>query len=321
MSARPVWADYEALAHEIVSELAPFAVVTHNEYIVGHQSEARRQIDITVRWRQADEENLMIVQVKDYKRKADLITVGEFSSVVRDVQAQKGILICSGGFSKGAITYARNTGLLLWSLNDARSKKWKEELTMPVVRHQYVPEFHFSAQLSADVDNTVSGEVQLRVTDDKTGDVTNSPFDVQEVFIERWSSGQLSFEPDVEHRVSLDLDLFVEGFRPDGSTVINRLTHATYVYTVTRSSFLAHLKPSEYRGIKDHLEEDRFLPTNIVLTSPPVNDRNVWTPIPDPARLALTLRGTFFVMKDARIEASTEEITVRVEDLGSIAEQ
>jgi len=69
---KPSWAEYEALAHEIVTELAPFATVTHDDHIVGKESEARRQIDISARWTVGDDENLLIVQVKDCKRKADV---------------------------------------------------------------------------------------------------------------------------------------------------------------------------------------------------------------------------------------------------------
>jgi Restriction endonuclease len=120
---KPSWAEYEAFAHEIVTALAPFVTVTHDDHIVGRESEARRQIDISARWTDGGDENLLIVQVKDCKRKADVNTVGEFRSVIQEIGAQKGILICSGGFSKPAGTYPRNLGLLLWSLADARSKK------------------------------------------------------------------------------------------------------------------------------------------------------------------------------------------------------
>jgi hypothetical protein len=127
-----------------ISLLAPFATVTHDDHIVGRESEARRQIDISARWTDGGDENLLIVQVRDRKRKADVNTVGEFRSVIQDVGAQKGILICSGGFSKQARTYARNLGLLLWSLADAKSKKWAMELTVPTLWNRLTPTLHVS---------------------------------------------------------------------------------------------------------------------------------------------------------------------------------
>lgn len=87
---KPRWAEYEALAHEIVTELAPFATATHDDHIVGGESEARRQIDISARWTDGGDENLLIVQVKDYKRKADVNTVGEFRSVIQRRRSSEG---------------------------------------------------------------------------------------------------------------------------------------------------------------------------------------------------------------------------------------
>lgn len=319
MSTQPEWAEYEALAHKIVSDLVPFATVTHNDHIVGHQSEARRQIDISVRWQDDSEENLMIIQVKDYKRKADVNTVGEFRSVIKDVRAQKGVLICSGGFSKAAITYARNLGLYLWSLNDARVKKWRDELTIPVLRNNYVPSLEFSAHLKTSVNNvTIPGNLSgmaARTVDDSTGEVRFTPFDITHDFLERWSKGELSIEPDVQHRVEIDLDLTIEGSLADGSTIIHSFISPSYTYTVTKSSYLAQLNPSDYRGIRDHLDDNLFIPTEIALNTPPANDSS-WSSISDPSRLAVSLRGGFFVMEDARIEARMEGIEVRATRLG-----
>lgn len=325
MSKRPEWAEYEALAHKIVSDLAPFATVTHNDHIVGHQSETRRQIDITVRWQDQDndEENLMIIQVKDYKRRANVITVGEFSSVIEDVRAQRGVLICSGGFSKGAITYARNLGLFLWSLNEAKSKKWRDELTVPVLRSNYVPSLEFSGKLKTGVDNTtiprnLSG-MAARTIDGSTGEVTFTPFDISQDFLERWSRGELNIEPGIQHRLEIDLDLTIKGSRPDGSTVIHNFISPSYTYTVAKSSYVAQLKPSDYRGIRDHLDDNLFIPTEIALSTPPITDA-AWTPISDPSRLAVSLRGVFFVMKDARIVGPREGVEARVTWLGPTLE-
>src|SRR5690242_9560651 len=62
----PQWLEYEKLAAKIIEELSPHAHVTHNEYIVGRESEARRQIDVTARWTDGDVDRVLIVQVKDY---------------------------------------------------------------------------------------------------------------------------------------------------------------------------------------------------------------------------------------------------------------
>lgn len=308
------WAEYEALAHRILQELAPFAEVTHNDHIVGEESEARRQIDISVRWRHDEVDNLLIVQVKDHKRKADVNKVGEFRSVIQDVGAQRGILICSGGFSKKAMTYARNIGLQLWSLNDAKSKKWREELTIPVLRNQYTPVIDFTCQFMATVNNTTRGEVYTLAETDGVG--TKKPFNVQTTFIDLWTAGEISREIGVEHEFDIDVELFLDGVAADGQPVVNNITDPRFKYTVEKKLYLGQLKPNDYRGIKDHLDGGFFLPTVVDLSIPPITDSSTWVPISNPDRVAVDLRGIFGIIEDARI-VPTANGTVTVIDTTS----
>lgn len=97
------WQAYEQLAHKIVAELMPYAEVELDDHIVGGQSETRRQIDVTARWTDGAEHHLLIVQARDRSRPGDVNTIGEFKSVIEDVGASRGILMCSKGFGKAAI--------------------------------------------------------------------------------------------------------------------------------------------------------------------------------------------------------------------------
>ena len=45
---------------------------------------------------------------EDHKKSADIKILGEFDSVIRDIRASGGILICNTGFTKTAKEYAKN---------------------------------------------------------------------------------------------------------------------------------------------------------------------------------------------------------------------
>lgn len=295
---KPSWAEYEALAHKIVTELAPFATVTHDDHLVGRESEARRQIDISARWTAGDDKNLLIVQVKDYKRKADVNTVGEFRSVIQDVGAQKGILICSGGFSKQARTYARNLGLLLWSLTDARSKKWAVELTVPTLWNRLTPTLHVSGTF-----RTQSAPLTIQKREDGGIDLWEGDgstlFSLPKTFEVSWTARLISFEPGIEHAFPIDRQLFLRGSRTDGAYEMLPLDVGV-AYMVTCESYLAQLPPSDHRGIIDHLDEGQFLPSYLDMQIPSL-DTDVWTCVSDPSRLAVNVRGSFITLEDSRI--------------------
>lgn len=131
------WLDYQLLAAKIYADLSGDAVVKHDDHIQGVESGTMRQIDVSIRTKIAGHEILIIVQAKDKKRPADVNIIGEFQSVIKDVRAAKGILICSGGFTEKAKDYARKLSIDLCSIYDAQNRNWKVDLTVPIVWLRY----------------------------------------------------------------------------------------------------------------------------------------------------------------------------------------
>jgi hypothetical protein len=77
---------------------------------------------------------LYIVQCKDRgKRPADIIILGEFSSVIRDVGAAKGLLVCTSGFAKSNYPYAQSIGIELITVEDVVSDRWRADIKIPLI--------------------------------------------------------------------------------------------------------------------------------------------------------------------------------------------
>ncbi|WP_330272633.1 restriction endonuclease [Lentzea sp. NBC_00516] len=299
-----LWLEYEKLAEKIIAELSPHAVVTHNERVLGQESEVRRQIDVTVRWTDGVAERLMIVQVKDYgKRRADVNVVGEFRSVIQDVGADRGILICSGGFSKTAKTYARNLKIDLYSLADAASKRWELELSVTTLWRKILPTMSMSARfrvveapftISADGE---TGTVELFVSS------SSAPYDLQGAFKAAWDAGQLSFEEGAIAQFPVDQVLSIKGTDSTGVEHFVELADLQVSYRVEWQHYVGQLRPAEYRGLIDHLNAEGFLPSYLAVDFPPLTS-TVWEPVDDPERLAVLRPGFFVTAEDARIETS-----------------
>src|SRR4029077_3068862 len=114
--------DYERFVFEKFRRLFPDAQVTLNDKIPGKQSGLLREIDISIKMTVGDTEIVYIVQCKDRgKRPADILILGEFSSVIKDVGATKGFLICTSGFAKSNYKYARTLGIELLTVEDIKS--------------------------------------------------------------------------------------------------------------------------------------------------------------------------------------------------------
>ncbi|HEX5118817.1 MAG TPA: restriction endonuclease [Pseudonocardiaceae bacterium] len=297
---RPQWLEYEKLAAKIISELSPHASVQHNDHIVGRESESRRQIDVAARWTDGQSDRLLIVQVRDYKRHADVNVVGEFRSVIQDVRADRGVLICSGGFSRNAMNYARNLGIDLYSLTDAQSKRWELELTISVIWNRLTPHLHLGTKVHV-VD--VPFTVQLREDNSPPLFLDNagSRYDLMAEFMKSWESGSLDFTVGAEHIFPPGPQLYIEGTNTEGVSQLLRLHELTVTYKVAKESYLAHLTPSDYRGLVDHLNDQCFLPSFMTIDVPSL-ESDQWSRVRNPDKLAIRTGEIFITAEDARIE-------------------
>ncbi len=129
--------EYELLIEQMYRQLEPNAIVTHDDHIYDAQAKTKRQIDVSIKYRFADVNHLIVVEVKDYKHKANISVVDSFQQVIEDVNANKGILICSKGFSKTAINKAESYGIDCLTVHSALNKNWETLLKIPVKKVTY----------------------------------------------------------------------------------------------------------------------------------------------------------------------------------------
>ncbi|MEP6756673.1 MAG: restriction endonuclease, partial [Chthonomonadales bacterium] len=124
-------ARYEEFIYERLKQLFGTSNVTLRDKILGLESGILREIDVSIRIPDAAMEVLYIVQCKDWKSKTDIKVLGEFSAVIQDVGASKGLLICSSGFAKTNRRYALTKGIELVTITDIESDSWTVSVTIP----------------------------------------------------------------------------------------------------------------------------------------------------------------------------------------------
>lgn len=97
------WKEYESIVYEECNRVFHHCAIQHNIYVVGLYSKRKRQIDIQI----CDEErNTIIIDAKRYNKKVNVKTVESFIGMVKDIGADKGIIVSEKGFSKAAINRA-----------------------------------------------------------------------------------------------------------------------------------------------------------------------------------------------------------------------
>ncbi|WP_343322273.1 restriction endonuclease [Sphingobacterium multivorum] len=141
--------DYENLIATLYKHLAPNAILTPNDSIIGRNSEVKRQIDLSIRYNYANVEHLIIIEVKDYNKPVNVKTIEGFASVIKDVGANKGILISARGFSKAAQNFGKNLGIECLTVHSAENKNWEKEIQILVVREEDLFDFSYKLGFNA----------------------------------------------------------------------------------------------------------------------------------------------------------------------------
>jgi hypothetical protein len=131
--SHPKWKRFESLVARIQKELSPDAKVTLDDKIMGRRSQTFRQIDISVRRVVGQFEILIIIDCKDYAKPVDVKDAEDFLGLAEDVGANKGALVSSKGFTKAAITRAKDAGIDVFRYVDAEDNDWRSYIALTMV--------------------------------------------------------------------------------------------------------------------------------------------------------------------------------------------
>jgi len=126
------WKTFETLTQRIQQQLAPEAVVTHDEKLKG-KSGVLHQCDVVLRAPVGQYEFFAVLECKDWAEKVGLDVIRSFQSKISDIEAMKGIVVSASGFTSEAKRFAQSNNISTYSLVDAESVKWREEAIIPIV--------------------------------------------------------------------------------------------------------------------------------------------------------------------------------------------
>lgn len=144
----PKWKAFERAVYELQKTFSPEeATITLNDHIPGHDSHTERQVDISIRTRVANYEILIAIDCKDHSAPLDVNDVDAFGGLLRDIRANKGVLVSSSGFTKTALETARTHGIDTLRYVDTESVDWRSYVGLPtLLERTYLKRFrlHFS---------------------------------------------------------------------------------------------------------------------------------------------------------------------------------
>lgn len=198
----PKWKRFERVIHEIHAQFAPAgATVTIDEKILGHDSQTERQIDVSIRMDVAGYTILIVVECKDKGRPIDVEEMGAFNAKVRDVRANKGVMVSTSGFTASAVTMAGTHGIDTRTYIDTESQDWGGQVAIPVLLKRTDPSAwsaifsNVAGYYAAFPTNIPFPEIEIYGED-------GAPLGtIKTVLARKWNQKQISYDPGTQRAV------------------------------------------------------------------------------------------------------------------------
>lgn len=311
------WREFELLAEQIYRELEPNAQVTHNDHILGLESGIERQVDVSIRHSIAGHNLLIIVQAKDYSEPADVNIVGEFAAVVKDVRANKGILICKSGFTSTAQAYAKNLGIDICNIHDASSRHWSLDIQFPILWTDFYPNVSLNMKMDIQAGDMLQKDPRkwtLLVFSKQGQHLGDKP--LMDIFTELWNSDAIprnfrkvgdQYSIDVNSVDTLKIVVWNENQK---KLTWRDIKSIKIEYTVSKKSWLGSFSPEECRGILNYAD-NVFQPSYLKIGEIPFEKGKDWKEIDEPDQLAITNPGILVTTEHWRLDAYDAEAHIR----------
>lgn len=253
--------EYEILIEKLYSKITPGCTIKRNDKIFGHDSKTEREIDLSIRQTIGPHNVLMIVQARDKNRKVDVNAIGELVTVVRDVRANKGIIISAKGFSKNALELANTHSIDALTAHDLDNRKWAIDLRMPIILNVYTGNVKPSFTL-------VAGDLYVQYSRKVTREGKIIPAPPMHLFQISKDNGktfktiqQTIYEivSDIDDEALLDGKEHTAEYKNDAPEMVvwvaegvtTPIVDFVFKFTVERKRYYKYFKVEEFRGLVD----------------------------------------------------------------------
>ena len=109
-----IWHEYQEEAAAFFRSLGLIAKI--DEKVSGVRGD--HDVDVVVRSARAGIKQLWLVECKHWERPVDKLHVSALAEIVRDVGADRGLLLSESGFQAGAVRMAKSSNITLSSISD-----------------------------------------------------------------------------------------------------------------------------------------------------------------------------------------------------------
>lgn len=283
---------YREIVANIYGDLQPEAIIRLRDKLPSLTNTTSHVVDISIRSVQAGQEVLTVVNTIPELSPVDKDRVLAFANILSDVGATKGILVSNAGFTRAAISIAPTLGIGLASIQDAQSRKWADDIDIPVVmvKKKVLMQFHPVMFLEKG-DSLSTNLIEWRFSIDNG----SNTFTVVDAFRYLWDNNLIPHDPAEAQQINLDFSQWM--LQVNSTAQWRRLSDCQLLYKIDETTWLRYFTPSEYTAIKDELSHNIETTTLGVKVGPIQQDAN-WLLIPDRLQFLSRSKGVLILFEE-----------------------
>jgi len=306
-----IWNQYASTILSIYENTSPKSSIRINDTIEGRITGHKRRIDLTLRQEVAGQDIFIAFKLYPWKSKITKSELHSFKYLIKDIQAAKGIIIINQDLDSTLIDFAQRNLISLCSLKDSDTKRWNEEIKIPVYWIQIIPKFHLKSMTNFEAKDKIHQDINRWQFSYNYGKETFTLLDYLDY---KWKNNEIPHTTDSLHILYLDTnDLKVRVNKDDWREV----SKFDVYYTTDENYWLRYFEPEKFKIIEDYITHDVvFSEIDITIKRFSFEDSRDWLKLNESDFEINRPKGLFLVVTANTRQLNIEDLTI--ESMGII---
>ncbi len=242
--------EYSKGVLNIYETLYENSLLNLNDTINSQFNEKSHVFDIAVNTTSLGHDILMVFKLLPLSHKAKYLDILDFIIALKDIKVAKGIIICNGGFSEDVVEFASKNNVDLCTFKDAQSRKWNENIEIPVVWIKSTPLMHVEFGVKLDAGDKIPGDFTELIFSYNEGEET---FTIKDIISYKWDNNLIPHVTDSIHLISMKTSTLKMNTYNAGWKVMDQLD---IYYTTREEYYLRFFIPEVYKAIENVITRD-----------------------------------------------------------------
>lgn len=282
--------EYAEIIKSIYERTDTTVSIKLNETIYCEDIKELRIVDLAIYSNISGHKIFIAIKLLPGKDPITIDIIRYYKKIFDDVKASKGVIICNGGYSDKAFDYAKNNMIDLCMLKDATSRKWNNDISIPVFIEDIVPSLDLEFNVSFEEGDKIHKDFTKAILSENLGD---SNFTIPDYFMYLWNNNKIPHYSDS----LIECEYKGEDLKVRVNTNDWRSFQFTIFYKTIIKYYLKYFIPDKYEAIENYINGNVTISEIDLLITYKKND-STWIQI-DPDSTNINKSGIIITMQDS----------------------